>query len=155
MYPEEKCSLERLQGLASFQVILLEHALSKFPDVKRVVYSTCSLNVEENEEVVEKALSHTKANPSNPQFRLVSNLLKGSWVNRGSTHYQHGAHTLYARPETDLTNGFFIAVFDRIEDTPREYENKILKHTNKVDLEMRKCKSFKNEEKGVKLTAEK
>nr|CAD7410874.1 unnamed protein product [Timema poppensis] len=155
MYPEEKCSSERLQGLAYFQVILLEHALSKFPNVKRVVYSTCSLNVEENEEVVEKALSYTKANPSNPQFRLASNLLKGSWVSRGSTHYQHGAHTLYARPETDLTNGFFIAVFDRIEDTPKKYENKILKHTNQVDLEMTKCKRSKNEENGVKLSSQK
>nr|CAD7572470.1 unnamed protein product [Timema californicum] len=86
MYPEEKCSSERLQRLAYFQVILLEHALSKFPNVKRVVYSTCSLNVEENEEVVEKALSYTKANPSNPQFRLASNLLKGSWEKPPPVH---------------------------------------------------------------------
>lgn len=43
---------ERLSKLSWLQTKLLKHALS-FPKVKRVVYSTCSISVEENEQVSE------------------------------------------------------------------------------------------------------
>lgn len=48
-------SKERLQALAGFQLRALRHALS-FPALRRLVYSTCSVYPEENENVVREAL---------------------------------------------------------------------------------------------------
>lgn len=48
-------SPERLQALAGFQRRVLSHALS-FPALRRLVYSTCSLHREENEDVVHAVL---------------------------------------------------------------------------------------------------
>ncbi|XP_029655562.1 28S rRNA (cytosine-C(5))-methyltransferase-like [Octopus sinensis] len=42
----------RIRSLRAFQRRILIHALS-FPSVRRVIYSTCSINVEENEHVVQ------------------------------------------------------------------------------------------------------
>lgn len=42
---------ERLQALAGFQQKMLAHAL-RFPALQRLVYSTCSVHQEENEDVV-------------------------------------------------------------------------------------------------------
>ena len=53
---ESDMSAERLQSLAAVQARLLRHALS-FPNVKKVVYSTCSTSSEENEEVIAAVLS--------------------------------------------------------------------------------------------------
>lgn len=47
----------------------------KVPNLKRLVYSTCSINKEENEDVVAEALS------KNPNFSLVPAL--PSWPRRG------------------------------------------------------------------------
>ncbi|KAF2480923.1 S-adenosyl-L-methionine-dependent methyltransferase [Neohortaea acidophila] len=46
---------DRLAALSSFQLRLLEHAMT-FHAVARIAYSTCSLHDEENEQVVAKAL---------------------------------------------------------------------------------------------------
>ena len=46
----------RVRNLAAFQLRALTHALS-FPSLRRVVYSTCSLYVEEDEAVVAGALA--------------------------------------------------------------------------------------------------
>lgn len=48
-------SQARLQALAGFQQRALRHALT-FPSLQRLVYSTCSLCQEENEDVVRDAL---------------------------------------------------------------------------------------------------
>ena len=52
----------RLASLASFQLRCLNHAL-RFPRLKRIVYSTCSIHSQENEEVVVACLQQ------NPNFR--------------------------------------------------------------------------------------
>lgn len=48
-------SAERLQALSGFQRRILSHAL-RFPAVQRLVYSTCSVHQEENEDVVHAVL---------------------------------------------------------------------------------------------------
>lgn len=52
---EENSTAKRLASLSAFQLQLLKHAM-KFPDAKKIVYSTCSIHMEENESVVIKAL---------------------------------------------------------------------------------------------------
>ena len=49
---------ERLSKLANLQSTILQHAF-KFPGLKKLAYSTCSINVEENENVVNDVLKHT------------------------------------------------------------------------------------------------
>ena len=55
-------SAARLERLAAFQAKAVAHALS-FPKVRRVVYSTCSVHREENEDVVVAALAACKGLP--------------------------------------------------------------------------------------------
>lgn len=47
---------QRLTALSTFQLNLLQHAMS-FPSATRIVYSTCSIHAEENENVVIRALA--------------------------------------------------------------------------------------------------
>lgn len=54
----EPPSKERLCALSAFQLRVLRHALS-FPALQRLVYSTCSLCQEENEDVVRDALQQS------------------------------------------------------------------------------------------------
>ena len=54
--PTIKDLAQRLEALSQLQLRLLLHAMS-FPKAKKIVYSTCSLYSEENEQVVYKALS--------------------------------------------------------------------------------------------------
>ncbi|KAI9721198.1 MAG: hypothetical protein M1812_002359 [Candelaria pacifica] len=51
---------ERLTSLSNFQLKLLLHAF-RFPAARKVVYSTCSVYIEENESVVLKALNSNVA----------------------------------------------------------------------------------------------
>ncbi|XP_044089542.1 28S rRNA (cytosine-C(5))-methyltransferase isoform X1 [Neovison vison] len=100
-------SKARLQALAGFQQRALRHALS-FPSLQRLVYSTCSLCQEENEDVVWDALQQ---NPG--AFRLAPVL--PSWPHRGLGTFPGAEHCLRASPETTLTGGFFVAVLERVE----------------------------------------
>ncbi|XP_055964233.1 28S rRNA (cytosine-C(5))-methyltransferase [Sorex fumeus] len=109
-------SRERLQALAGFQQRALGHALS-FPSLRRLVYSTCSLCREENEDVVQEALQQSAG-----AFRLAPAL--PSWPHRGLSTFPGAEHCLRASPDTTLTGGFFVAVFERVEvpspDSPAE-----------------------------------
>lgn len=100
-------SKERLLALAAFQQRALCHALT-FPSLQRVVYSTCSICQEENEDVVRDALQQ-----SSGTFRLIPAL--PSWPHRGLNTFPGAEHCLRASPETTLTGGFFVAVLERVE----------------------------------------
>lgn len=101
----------RLTSLASFQLKCLNHALS-FPRVNRLVYSTCSIHRQENEDVVSACLQQ------NSNFRLVSVLPQ--WPERG---LQPLSQCLRASPSSTRTHGFFVALLQRRteadpQDTP-------------------------------------
>ncbi|CAK9814791.1 28S rRNA (cytosine-C(5))-methyltransferase [Anthophora plagiata] len=123
---EEKSSPERLKQLQSLQVFLLRHALLNFPKVKRVVYSTCSIHPEENEQVVDEVLENV-----GNAYRLVpvKKLLKEEWLNFSSKKYNCSDNCLYAISDVDLCNGFFVAVFERNFNVPLPKYNKIRNST--------------------------
>ncbi|KAJ1536808.1 putative 28S rRNA (cytosine-C(5))-methyltransferase [Nowakowskiella sp. JEL0078] len=99
----------RLESLADFQLTALLHSF-KFPKVKRVVYSTCSVNRQENEDVVAKALGAQNT------FRLVDRPLD-QWPRRGIAGSIEGAEMLVrTAPAEDMVIGFFVALFEKIGD---------------------------------------
>jgi 16S rRNA C967 or C1407 C5-methylase (RsmB/RsmF family) len=74
----ERYDQERVRRLADVQRSLLRHALSAFPQVQRVIYSTCSILREENEQVVEDML----ADPELASHWALETLFP-SWPHRG------------------------------------------------------------------------
>ena len=73
---------ERLESLSSFQKEIILHAL-KFPKVEKIVYSTCSIHKEENEDVVEYILNHQQ------DFKLEENVFP-DWKRRGLKEFKYG-----------------------------------------------------------------
>ncbi|XP_057296809.1 28S rRNA (cytosine-C(5))-methyltransferase-like [Hydractinia symbiolongicarpus] len=138
---------KRLKGLSGFQTAALSHALT-FPHVKKVVYSTCSIHKEENEDVVEKACKRFSTS-----FRLVN--IMPSWKNRGVGEWEEAFKCLRAVPEDDLTNGFFVAMFERIGPTvlqnkhkqERVHEDSVVKRKNgDINTEKHKNKKRKQDD---------
>ncbi|NXV69220.1 NSUN5 methyltransferase, partial [Molothrus ater] len=101
-------SAERLQALAGFQRRVLSHALS-FPALQRLVYSTCSLHQEENEDVMQAVLQEWGS-----AFRLVTAF--PSWPCRGLAAFSGAESCLRASPAETLTHGFFVAVLERCRE---------------------------------------
>lgn len=96
-------STRRIRRLARFQYKMLMHALS-FKHVHQVVYSTCSIYTEENENVVRKALKAYWR-----RYKLVKILPK--WKRRGLGDY--GECMVRTHPLKDKTQGFFVALIER------------------------------------------
>lgn len=97
---------KRVQGLAAFQKRALEHALT-FPSAARVVYSTCSVYLEENEGVVAAVLPTAEA----AGFSLMHALPQ--WHRRGAGSFSWAQKVVRVHPTIDGTDGFFVAVFER------------------------------------------
>jgi 25S rRNA (cytosine2278-C5)-methyltransferase len=120
----DRSDLERLQKLSGFQTTALRHALTAFPNVQTVVYSTCSVHVEENECVVSNVLSSADMRK---EWELVAPKCLQSWSRRGqSIPSDHSVDVdptmaltrddlacLIRTNEEDATNGFFVACFQR------------------------------------------
>ncbi|KAH8307628.1 hypothetical protein KR044_005898 [Drosophila immigrans] len=110
---EELKDDKRLSKLAGLQIKILCHAMSAFPNVKRIVYCTCSLWPEENEQVVQRCL---QLNPSFKQLNCKK-ALRNKWTNVGDKDYAKiGKKCLYSIPDQDLTDGIFLAMFEKTSD---------------------------------------
>ena len=87
-----------------------------FPNVQRIVYSTCSIHEEENENVVRYALENCDA-----KFRLV-HIFENKWLSgRGLVKNDYDKklnldYCIRTSYESNFTNGFFISCFERIEE---------------------------------------
>ncbi|KAJ0403689.1 hypothetical protein P43SY_003801 [Pythium insidiosum] len=104
----------RLQSLADFQLEALLKAFS-FPQVERVVYSTCSIFSKENEEVVAAALASAQNRDAARPFSLRQCL--PTWPRRGlevaGLSAEQANALVRADGHEDSTNGFFVAYFER------------------------------------------
>ncbi|KAK7690606.1 hypothetical protein QCA50_005705 [Cerrena zonata] len=105
----------RLNKLAAFQLLMIKHAM-KFPSVKRIVYSTCSVHAIENEHVVRQVLKSEEC--INGPFALAHpGEVLPTWKRRGipteMDDPRHAASLIRCTPGEDATNGFFVSMFIR------------------------------------------
>jgi len=87
----------------------------KFPSVKRIVYSTCSIHPAENEHVVSKALESSEAELVGFRLAPRSEVLSG-WPRRGipkEMSVNDAECLVRCSPGEDATNGFFVSCFVR------------------------------------------
>ncbi|EMD34155.1 hypothetical protein CERSUDRAFT_55626 [Gelatoporia subvermispora B] len=110
---------QRLDKLASFQLLMIRHAM-KFPSVRRIVYSTCSIHATENEHVVRQALQTEEALGAG--FRLAPReQVLPQWKRRGISEEMNSPadaqSVVRCSPDEDATNGFFVSLFVRADET--------------------------------------
>ena len=99
---------QRVRTLSHFQLQMLRHALSF--GARRVVYSTCSVHTDENEEVVKRGLASCEG-----RYELVPAL--PAWPRRGDTAvFDEADKCLRVDPDEDGMTGFFVACFQRVDD---------------------------------------
>lgn len=114
---------KRIESLSNFQLVALKHAMS-FPNVDRIVYSTCSVHEEENEGVVSKALSEAEYGDSKKEdgnvWELAAPKCLENWKRRGKEGGIGGLTKAQAvclvrcdGLDGDETNGFFVSFFVR------------------------------------------
>jgi putative methyltransferase len=139
---------DRVRSLSDFQFHALKHALTGFPHADRVVYSTCSIYVEENEAVVgrvlqalEKDSGASDRDDSDNAWEVVAPKCLRGWHRRGIVPTQQPAGDddqeaderpppsiltpdqakcmIRADPRKDGTNGFFVACLQRRRRKPQ------------------------------------
>ncbi|KAF5326872.1 hypothetical protein D9619_004374 [Psilocybe cf. subviscida] len=108
---------DRLDKLAAFQLMMIRHAM-KFPNVKKIVYSTCSIHATENERVVQNALQAEEATAGKFELARREDVLP-TWPRRGYPeellHSEDAASLVRCLPGEDATNGFFVSCFVRAD----------------------------------------
>jgi putative methyltransferase len=102
---------ERVEQLSSFQKKALQHAMS-FSQVDRIVYSTCSVHVEENEDVVAGCLEGKR-----DEWEVIPPRCLTTWKRRGLPHdsltSEESAALIRVDAAEDETNGFFVCCLQR------------------------------------------
>lgn len=103
---EDDPEQQRVEQLARFQEAAVLHAL-KFPALRRLVYSTCSIHQRENEDVVARVLPVAEG----LGFKLIDPF--PTWHRRGIPVVDGSEKLIRTDPYLDGTDGFFVAVFER------------------------------------------
>ncbi|GLI69443.1 hypothetical protein VaNZ11_014055, partial [Volvox africanus] len=113
----------RVAQLARFQAAALSHAL-RFPSLERLVYSTCSVHVEENEAVVAGVLQEA----AEAGLELADPF--PSWHRRGLPLFPGAEKLVRTDAYQDGTDGFFVALFQRrqpdvsMQEKPKQVKRK-------------------------------
>ncbi|GAA99285.1 hypothetical protein E5Q_05980 [Mixia osmundae IAM 14324] len=108
---------DRLKALSGFQTAILSHAM-RLPRASRIVYSTCSIHREENEDVVMRVLAKPEFVNQGWELLPRSQVLP-SWTRRGLVEACKGSQDLADGmircdpAQGDDSNGFFVAVLTR------------------------------------------
>ena len=116
---------DRVKTLSDFQLKALKHATCSvaFPMVQRVVYSTCSLYIQENEGVVERFLKE-----HGNEWTLVAPKCLEAWKRRGlqieGLAKNQSDSLIRVHPDHDASNGFFVACFEKMEQTTSNNRNR-------------------------------
>jgi 16S rRNA (cytosine967-C5)-methyltransferase len=114
-HPEIKWRLrpEDIDDLRARQLAILHAAMRQVSQHGRLVYSTCSLEREEDEVIVEQALA------ANNSFRLLDCRAElerlrneGGWTASDFEPFLHGRH-LRTIPGVQRCDGFFAAIFEK------------------------------------------
>jgi len=116
---DNKKEEKRIQSLSNFQLVALKHSM-QFPNVDRIVYSTCSVHDEENEMVVSKALSEIeKPDDEAEEWVLLPPVCLQHWKRRGKegvgglSKEQADCLIRCDGLDGDETNGFFVTFLVR------------------------------------------
>lgn len=113
---ESEHNFARLQKLSEFQYKIVLHAMS-FPNVRTIVYSTCSIHAEENERVVKRLLEDKAVQMRGWKLRPREKALP-LWERRGfeSELDKDAAQScVRVNPVEDGGIGFFAACFERTD----------------------------------------
>jgi 16S rRNA (cytosine967-C5)-methyltransferase len=115
-HPEIKWRLreEELKEFQSRQIAILHSAIAKLRPGGRLVYSTCSLEREENEDVVQEVLRSSKEYNLISAVPLLEELKSEGELTLPDVHTLMDGQYLRVVPGTYKTDGFFAAVIERL-----------------------------------------
>ncbi|CAN2388493.1 methyltransferase activity [Pristimantis euphronides] len=101
-------SPDRLNHLAKQQLSELNHAM-KFSKVQALVYGTCSIYPEENENVIRQALQYRMEGIKGPPYRISPPLIPLS----SSEEVESDSENFFKLEPSKTSNGCFLAVLTR------------------------------------------
>jgi 16S rRNA (cytosine1407-C5)-methyltransferase len=115
----EDWSLKKVKDLAHLQRWLLRSAVSATKTGGSIVYSTCTLSPEENEEVVDWLLKKEKGHVECEQVTLNRFSFDQPYTKFGDKEYAHGIRKTARIMPSETMEGFYVAKLKKIASTVR------------------------------------